>query len=184
MLTAHHVLYGYTIGIFPMADSETNEINWYEPKKRGVIFLESANIPKSVKKEMVSGKFELKINNNFSEVIRLCAEREETWISEEIIEVYEALYTMGYGYSFEVWQKKKLIGGLYGVALNKIFFGESMFHKVSNASKIALAFCINTLQQNNFYMIDTQYSTSHLRQFNTQEIEQSEYLKELQFALG
>lgn len=183
MLTAHQVLHAYTIGIFPMADPDTNEVSWYEPKLRGVIFLDQANIPKSVSKVLHSGQFECKINHDFKGVLAACADRNETWISDEIIEVYTGLFEMGYGYSFEVWEKDTLVGGLYGVAINKIFFGESMFHKVSNASKIALAFCINVLIENGFHLIDTQYSTDHLKQFNTVEITQEDYLTELQHCL-
>lgn len=183
MLTAHQVLYAYTIGIFPMADPDNDSISWYEPKKRGVIFLDKANIPKTVNKELKKGKYKLEVNKDFYATVAACAEREETWISAEIIEVFCAMHEMGYGYSFEVWEEDELVGGLYGVAMGKVFFGESMFHKVSNASKVALAFCINTLKENNFLMIDTQYNTKHLEQFNTVEIPQEEYIKELNLAL-
>jgi leucyl/phenylalanyl-tRNA--protein transferase len=167
-----------------MADPDTGEISWYEPKNRGVIFLDQANIPKTVQKEMNLGEYQISINKDFRGTVKACAEREETWISDEIIDVYDSIYDMGYGYSFEVWDHKKLIGGLYGVAMGKVFFGESMFHKVTNASKIALAHCITTLRENNFHIIDTQYYTEHLKQFNTQEIPQQVYMKELTFALS
>lgn len=183
MITAHQVLHGYTIGIFPMAEPDTGEIFWYEPKKRGVIFLEDSNIPKSVRKEMRLSNFQFEINKDFEATIKACAERNETWISDEIIELYINLYEMGYGHSFEVWDGRQLIGGLYGIALGRVFFGESMFHRKNNASKMALAFCINTLKENNFHLIDTQYYTEHLKQFNTQEIPQQVYMKELTLAL-
>ncbi|MDB4347466.1 leucyl/phenylalanyl-tRNA--protein transferase [Bacteroidia bacterium] len=179
MITAHQVLHAYTQGVFPMADPDTDEIFWYEPKIRGVVFLDDVNIPKTVKKELNSGKFECRMNHDFSGVMKACAQRDETWISDEIIEVYTGLHNMGYGYSFETYYEGQLVGGLYGVAMEKIFFGESMFHHMTNASKVAFAFCIETLQENGYRMIDTQYATNHLKQFNTIEIPQQEYMKEL-----
>lgn len=184
MITAHQVLHAYTIGIFPMADPDSGEISWYEPKNRGVIYLDKANIPKTVSKELKNKRFNLEINKDFRGTIIACAEREETWISDEIVDIYDTLYNMGYGYSFEVWENETLVGGLYGIAMGKVFFGESMFHRVSNASKIALAHCITTLKENNFHIIDTQYYTEHLKQFNTLEIPQQVYMKELTFALS
>jgi len=166
-----------------MADPDTEEIHWYEPKMRGIVFLDDANIPKTVRKELNSGKFECRMNHNFKGVMEACAEREETWISDEIIEVYTGLHNMGYGYSFEAYLEGELVGGLYGVAMQKIFFGESMFHKASNASKVAFAFCIETLRENSYRIIDTQYATDHLKQFNTVEIPQQEYMKELMLCL-
>lgn len=184
MLTVHEVLYGYTKGIFPMAHpEEDNAIYWYEPKKRGIIPLDSYKIPKNHKKLYNKGIFELKINENFEAVIRACSAREDTWISEEIIEVYCELHSMGHAFSFETWKNNELVGGLYGVAMGKAFFGESMFHKVTDASKIALVFLMETLSLNGFLLLDTQFITDHLKQFGAIEITQNKFKQILNTAL-
>jgi len=176
LITAHHVIYGYTKGIFPMADPDNNhQIEWYEPKFRGIIELDNCNIPKSVNKLFKSNVFECKLDTCFEKVMRCCAEREETWISEELIEIYCELHKMGYAHSFETWYNGELVGGLYGVALHRIFFGESMFHKKTNASKVAMAYLIETLQENNFLVIDTQYLTDHLKQFGAKEVSKNTF---------
>jgi leucyl/phenylalanyl-tRNA--protein transferase len=177
MLTAHQVLHGYTQGVFPMADpDEGNAIYWYEPDKRGIIMPDEFHVPKNLRREYKRHKFELHINRDFEQTMRNCAARDETWISEEIIEVYTGLYKMGYGYSFEVWEGHEMVGGLYGIAMGRIFFGESMFHKVTNASKIAIVFLMEWLRSNNFDLLDCQFITDHLKQFGAREIPQKEYL--------
>lgn len=178
MLTAHQVLQGYSIGIFPMAEpEENNAIYWYEPEIRGIIIPDEFRCSKNLRREFNKGVFELHINKDFEGTMRACAEREETWISDEIIDTYCGLNTMGYAYSFEAWQNNELVGGLYGVALGKVFFGESMFHKVTNASKIALVFLMNWMRANNFQLLDCQFITEHLKQFGAREVPQNEFLK-------
>lgn len=184
MLTAHQVLHGYTQGIFPMADpDEDNAIFWYEPEMRGIIFPEEFHIPKTLRKLYNSKPFELKINTDFNFCIRACSEREETWISDEVMDVYCGLYKMGYGYSFEVWQGYEMVGGLYGIKMGSVFFGESMFHKVSNASKIALVFMMEWVREKNIRLIDCQFLNQHLLQFGAREIPQREYMQILGEAL-
>ena len=184
MLTAHQVIQGYMQGIFPMAEpDEDNAIYWYEPTHRGIILPDEFKISKNLRREYSKNKFELAINKNFEATIRACALRNETWISEEIVEVYCGLKEMGYAYSFEVWQNKELVGGLYGVSIGKAFFGESMFHTVTNASKIALVYLVDWIKQNNIILLDCQFMTEHLKQFGAKEITQKAYLKLLDKAL-
>ncbi len=181
MLNAHEVLHGYSIGIFPMAEpDEENTIYWYEPELRGIILPEEFRCPKNLKREFKKGLFELCINRDFEGTMRACSRREETWISEEIVEVYCGLKDMGYAFSFEVWQNNEMVGGLYGVAIGKVFFGESMFHKVTNASKIAMVFLMEWMNKNNFKLLDCQFITDHLKQFGAKEVEQKDYLKLLE----
>ena len=184
MLNAHQVLHGYANGIFPMAEpEEDNAIYWYEPELRGILLPSEFNCPKNLKREYKKGKYQYIINKDFEGTMRACAKREETWISEEIIEVYCGLNEMGYGFSFEVWDGVMLIGGLYGVAMGKVFFGESMFHTVTNASKLALVFLVEWMVQFDIRLLDCQFITTHLKQFGVKEIPQSDYLTLLQNSL-
>lgn len=181
MLTAHEVLHGYSLGIFPMAEpDEDHTIYWYEPEFRGIILPEEFRCPKNLRRTYNKGDFDLYINRDFVGVMRACAQRDETWISEEIIEVYHELMRMGYGFSFEVWKDNEMAGGLYGVAIGRVFFGESMFHKVTDASKIALVFLMDWMNKNEFRLLDCQFITDHLKQFGAREIPQKAYLQLLQ----
>lgn len=184
MLTAHQVIQGYMQGIFPMAEpDEDNAIYWYEPTHRGIILPNEFKITKNLKREYQKNNFELAINKDFEATVRACALRDETWISEEIIEIYCGLHQMRYAHSFEVWLENKLVGGLYGVAIGKAFFGESMFHTVTNASKIALVYLVDWIKQNGITLLDCQFMTEHLKQFGAKEISQQEYLSLLDNAL-
>lgn len=180
MLSAHQVLHGYSLGIFPMAEpDEENAIYWYEPEIRGIIFPEEFICNKNLARLYRKGVFEMRINSDFEATMRACALRDETWISEEIIDVYCGLHKMGYGMSFETWLDNRLVGGLYGVALGQMFFGESMFHTVSNASKLALVHLVEWMRKNHFKLLDCQFITDHLKQFGAREIPQAEYMKYL-----
>ncbi|NQW41935.1 MAG: leucyl/phenylalanyl-tRNA--protein transferase [Bacteroidetes bacterium] len=184
MLTAHQVLHGYSQGIFPMAEpEEDNEIYWYEPTLRGIILPEEFKVSKNLLKEYRKEIFQLYKNKNFKATITACSKRDETWISDEIIEVYCGLHKMGYAHSFEAWQDGQLVGGLYGVAIGKVFFGESMFHTVTNASKIGLMFLLDWINTNDFVLVDCQFMTEHLKQFGAKEISQKDYLLLLENAL-
>ncbi len=176
MLTANEVLAGYQVGIFAMADpDEDNQIYWYKPKYRGVILMDEFHISKNLSKLYKNNKYIYTINAVFGKVIDACADREETWISDEIKETYTHLHQLGYAHSIEVWQNNLLVGGLYGVALGKIFFGESMFHKATNASKLAMVHLYYWLKSQQFYLIDCQFITEHLKQFGAKEIPQKKF---------
>lgn len=160
-----------------MADpDEDHALYWYEPEWRGIIPLDAFHVPKNLARLYRQGKFELRMNTAFRDVMKGCAERDETWISEEIVEVYCELHKRGHAYSFESWQQGKLVGGLYGVAMGKAFFGESMFSRATDASKVALVFLVNTLKANNYTLLDTQYLNDHLKQFGAIEIPREAYL--------
>lgn len=186
VLNPHMVLYAYTKGIFAMANSEdNNEIYWVEPELRGIIPLESFKVSKSLKQTLRSGRYSVTVNTAFEEVMRACAKREETWISEEIIEVYCELHKMGYGFSFETWSaEQRLVGGLYGIAMGRAFFGESMFSTQSDASKVALYCLVEWMKKNGFSLLDTQYITDHLKSLGAIEISRSRYMELLHDALA
>tara|TARA_B100000989_G_scaffold291863_1_gene266947 strand:+ start:1183 stop:1809 length:627 start_codon:yes stop_codon:yes gene_type:complete len=180
-LTAHSIIDGYKKGIFPMAESKNNPyIYWVSPEYRGIINVQNFAISKSLRKIIKKNKFSIKINNDFLGVLKNCSElnnkRKETWINEEIVNSYLELNKLGMATSIESYLDEKLVGGLYGVQLGKIFFGESMFSKIDNASKVALVYLVAFLKEGNFNILDTQYITNHLRQFGAIEITRKEYL--------
>jgi leucyl/phenylalanyl-tRNA--protein transferase len=187
MFDPHIVIQAYTQGYFPMAHpDEGNEIFWHLPENRGIIPLdERFKISKNLEKLYKKGKFELRQNSDFEAVIWNCSQRrDETWISEEIIDIYCQLNEMGVAHSFETWLDGKLVGGLYGLAIGKVFFGESMFHTVTDASKIALVYLVETLRKKDFKLLDSQYLNDHIKQFGAYEINHDEYLELLHDALG
>jgi leucyl/phenylalanyl-tRNA--protein transferase len=166
-----------------MADpDEDNQIYWHTPEKRGLIPLDNRfRVPKNLSRLYKKDKFQLTINHAFSEVIEQCSvlRMGDTWISQDIIDVYSEMNQLGLAHSFEVWLDGDLVGGLYGVAIGKVFFGESMFHKVTDASKIALVFLVEFLKEQNFKMLDCQYLNPHLLQFGAYEINQEDFLIQL-----
>ena len=170
----------YAQGAFPMA--EDGEINWYQPKERTVITLDDYNIPRSLKKFMQNADFEYKLDHNILEVIKSCANRETTWISEELITAYMNLEKLGFLHSVEAYQHDKLVGGLYGISISGVFFGESMFSKISQASKSALAVLLKHLEKKGFILLDVQFQTPHLKMFGTKEISFDEYNNLLEIA--
>jgi leucyl/phenylalanyl-tRNA---protein transferase len=177
------LLEGYCTGIFPMA-MESGEIGWFSPDPRGIIPIDAFHVPHGLRRALRKVSFEVRINTRFEEVIRECSKREETWISEEIIASYVNLHRLGFAHSVEVWMEKRLAGGLYGVSIHGAFFGESMFHKVADASKIALAALVDRLRERGFRLLDTQYVTDHLRSFGAIEIPRTKYLSLLRQALA
>ncbi|MBV9009750.1 MAG: leucyl/phenylalanyl-tRNA--protein transferase [Verrucomicrobia bacterium] len=183
MIDAEILLHGYRLGVFPMAMDEGG-IEWFSPRRRGIIPLENFHLPHTARRSWKRQVFELKIDRAFPEVIRACARRAETWINDEIVTSYERLHQLGYAHSVEAWQDGKVAGGLYGVALGGAFFGESMFHRVSDASKIALAGLVERLKQQRFALLDTQWLTPHLQQFGAIEISRAKYLDLLQYAVN
>ena len=175
LLLPDNMLRMYAAGAFPMADDNKGQVNWYLPDVRTIIPLNNYNIPRSLKKFLPSSNFEYKRDTDFLSVVKNCADRETTWISEELIEAYLRLYKRKHIHTIEVWQEGKLVGGLYGVAFRGAFFGESMFSKVPQASKAALAYLIQHLNEKDFVMLDVQYMTPHLKMFGAIEISFSRY---------
>jgi leucyl/phenylalanyl-tRNA---protein transferase len=173
----------YCNGYFPMADSKTGEIGWYSPDPRTIIELNKFHVPHSLKSTLKKKLFEIRINKRFEEVMRACAQREETWISEEIIRSYVMLHQAGLAHSVETWKDDLLVGGLYGVAIRGAFFGESMFSRVTDASKVALVYLVMRLKERGYSLLDTQFITPHLQRFGAGEISRAEYLQKLEKAL-
>ena len=165
----------YLKGAFPMADEKTGIINWYMPEKRTIIPLDNYNYPRSLKKVISESNFEFKFDTDFLTVVKSCASRSSTWISEELIEAYLRLNKLGFIHTVETWQKGKLVGGLYGVAIKGAFFGESMFSKVSQASKASLIKLLEHLNKKRYALLDVQYMTPHLKMFGAIEISFEEY---------
>jgi leucyl/phenylalanyl-tRNA--protein transferase len=170
----------YSRGAFPMADEITGFINWYLPEIRTIIPLENYNIPRSLNKILKEKRFEIRYDYDFPQVVKGCADRDQTWISERLIEAYLELDRLGYVHTVETWENGKLVGGLYGISYGGAFFGESMFSKVPQASKAALVKLIEHLNERNFAMLDVQYMTPHLKMFGAKEISFEEFNKLLQ----
>ena len=173
----------YRGGMFPMAMDNRGEIGWFSPDPRGVIPLEDFHIPHGLKRTLRKDPFEIRIDTAFKEVMRGCADRKTTWISEEIVNSYEKLFELGYAHSVETWQDGELVGGLYGIAIGGAFFGESMFSREPDASKVALVKLVERLRKKGFQLLDTQWTTDHLSRFGCKEIPRCEYLKQLNQAL-
>lgn len=182
-LTPELVLQAYRQGYFPMADSSTGPISWYSPDPRAIFPLESFRPTRSLRRALVRGTFHMRINSSFSGTIRMCADREETWISDDIIEVYTRLHVNGFAHSVESWREGRLVGGLYGVSIGGAFFGESMFSRETDASKVALVFLIERLRDRHFLLLDAQFITPHLETLGAVTIPRPEYLLRLQRAL-
>jgi leucyl/phenylalanyl-tRNA--protein transferase len=173
----------YRGGMFPMAMDNRGEIGWFSPDPRGVIPLEEFHIPHGLKRTLRRDPFEIRINTAFSDVIRGCSDRETTWISEEIVNSYVKLFELGYAHSVETWLDDQLVGGLYGIAIGGAFFGESMFSRESDASKVALVRLVDRMRKKKFQLLDTQWNTKHLEMFGCQDVPRFEYLERLNKAL-
>jgi leucyl/phenylalanyl-tRNA--protein transferase len=182
-LTPDLLVRAYCAGFFPMADSRHGRIRWYSPDPRAVIPLETFHVPRSLRRTLRRGLFEVRVNGAFAAVIRACAERPETWISDEIVRAYEDLHALGLAHSVETWREGRLVGGLYGVALGGAFFGESMFSRETDASKVALVALVERLRARGFVLLDTQFLTPHLARFGAVEIPRADYLRRLEAAL-
>lgn len=174
LLSPENMLMLYGQGAFPMAD-ENGKLDWYFPEIRTIIPIDSFNFPRSLRKFLSKSNFEYKIDTNTMNVVRKCAEREKTWISEELISAYKNLWKMGHLHSVEVFLENDLVGGLYGITVGAAFFGESMFSRVQQASKAALIKLLFHLRQKKFVVLDVQYLTEHLKMFGAKEISLKEY---------
>ena len=177
-LTPELLLTAYSRGFFPMADW-TGRIGWYDPDPRGIFPLDRFHVPRSLAKRIRSGFFEVRVDTAFRSVMAACAEpargRGETWISPELVDVYCRLHELGFAHSVECWREGSLAGGLYGVALRGLFAGESMFSRMTDASKVALVHLVDRLRAGGFVLLDTQFVTSHLGRFGAIEVPRSVY---------
>lgn len=184
-LTPDLIVKAYSMGVFPMGDSQhpNAPVRWYAPDPRCIIDLENFHVPKRLARTYRSGKFECKVDSAWTNVLRLCAARDSTWITEDIYRVYTDLHRQGMAHSVEVYYEGQLAGGLYGVSLGGAFMGESMFHIVTDASKIALIFLVERMKERGFVLLDCQFMTDHLKKFGALDIPQVEYMQRLEYAL-
>ena len=178
MISVNLLLHAYRNGVFPMA-MEDGEISWFSPDPRTILPLDAFHVPHGLKRTLKKSAFDIRIDTAFEAVMRGCAERDETWINDEILASYVALHRLGHAHSVEVWIDGRLGGGLYGVALGGAFFGESMFHEVTDASKVALHALVQRLRTRGFSLLDTQWTTPHLARFGAIEIPRTAYLARL-----
>jgi leucyl/phenylalanyl-tRNA--protein transferase len=179
------LLQGYASGIFPMADSrDAAELFWVEPRNRAIMPLDRFNLSRSLRRVIRSGRFEVTCDRAFGQVIIACADREETWINADIERAMLALHASGYAHSIEVWSGKELVGGLYGVELGRAFFGESMFSRATDASKVALAWLVARLKTGHFTLLDCQFMTDHLASLGAVNVTREDYVALLSAALG
>jgi leucyl/phenylalanyl-tRNA---protein transferase len=163
---------------------DDGQIHWFSPDPRGILPIEAFKTPRRLLRLTRSGTFEIHVNRAFRQVIEECAAHEDTWIDEEIVESYTELNRLGFAHSVEAWQEGRLVGGLYGVSLRGAFFGESMFHIVSNASKVALVALVDQLRLRGYRLLDIQWATDHLRTFGAVEVPRDRYLELLEESMG
>lgn len=182
-LTPELLLHGYRVGIFPMSEARDDpEIFWVDPRKRGVMPLDGFHVSRSLRRAMQRSTWTVTIDRDFEGVVDGCADREDTWINAEIRSLYSALFEGGHAHSLEVWEGDTLVGGVYGVVLGAAFFGESMFSRRTNASKVALACLVDRLTQGGFLLFDTQFITDHLASLGAIEITRAQYHAQLAHA--
>jgi leucyl/phenylalanyl-tRNA--protein transferase len=175
-LTPELLLHGYSVGIFPMSEARDDpEIFWVDPRERGVIPLDGFHISRSLRRAMRLSDWTVTTDHDFEGVVDGCADREDTWINAEIHRLYSALHLRGQAHSLEIWEGQELVGGVYGVVLGAAFFGESMFSRRTNASKMALACLVDRLRQGGFTLFDTQFITDHLKSLGGVEISRADY---------
>lgn len=183
-ITPTLLLRAYANGVFPMAESAgSDEVFWVDPKTRGIMPLDGLHVSRSTKKALRRADFRVTVDQCFEQVVRACADRPETWINDEIFELYGTLHRLGYAHSVEVWRDDQLIGGLYGVSLGRAFFGESMFSSATNGSKIAMIWLVARLRVGGFQMLDTQFLTDHLASLGAIEVSRQTYRDMLSDAL-
>jgi leucyl/phenylalanyl-tRNA---protein transferase len=188
-ITPELLLKAYAYGVFPMAKSRADDkVFWVQPKLRGVIPLDQFHVSRSLRKTLRKEIFSVTIDTAFAEVLEYCAEtkpgRPETWINAKIVELFTSLHHAGLAHSIEVWREGELVGGLYGLAMGAAFFGESMFSRVDDGSKVALCHLVGIMKRGGFTLLDTQFITDHLTRFGAIEIPQKDYLAQLSTALS
>ncbi|TCP38717.1 leucyl/phenylalanyl-tRNA--protein transferase [Rhodovulum marinum] len=183
-LTPQMLLGAYASGVFPMAESRDDpEIFWVQPRRRGIFPLNGFHISKSLARTIRRDPFQIRVDTDFAGVVAGCAARDETWINATIFALYQDLHAMGHAHSLEVWEGGALVGGVYGVTLGGAFFGESMFSRRTDASKVALAYLVDRLRAGGFRLFDTQFITPHLRRLGAIEIGKQDYMARLGKAL-
>ncbi|WP_306117887.1 MULTISPECIES: leucyl/phenylalanyl-tRNA--protein transferase [unclassified Roseitalea] len=179
-ITPQVLLKAYSVGLFPMAeDASDPTLYWVEPEMRGIIPLDAFHVPRSLAKTVRQGRYEVTVNAAFGSVMRACAEpapgRGKTWINRTILELYAKLHAIGHAHSVEAWDDDQLVGGLYGVTLGRAFFGESMFSRRRDASKVCLVHLVERLRERGFVLLDTQFTTEHLKRFGAVEVPRADY---------
>jgi leucyl/phenylalanyl-tRNA--protein transferase len=183
-LTPELLLHAYSVGVFPMSEHRDDpEIFWVDPKRRGILPLDGFHISRSLAKRIRNGGFSITINRDFAGVVAGCADRPDTWINGEIFDRYMDLHRIGHAHSLEVRHGDELVGGVYGVSLGAAFFGESMFSRQRDASKVALAYLVDRLRQGGFALCDTQFLTDHLASLGAIEISRAAYRRQLRDAM-
>jgi leucyl/phenylalanyl-tRNA--protein transferase len=187
-ITPEILLRAYSIGLFPMAESADDpEIFWVEPELRGVLPLDTFHVSKSLAKTIRHKPFDIRFNSDFDAVITACAEetagRPSTWINRTIKGLYSTLHRMGHAHTVEAWEGDELVGGLYGVSLGSAFFGESMFSRRTDASKICLVHLVERLREKGFSLLDTQFTTEHLKTFGAIDVQKDDYARMLTSAM-
>lgn len=183
-ITAEILLSGYAQGIFPMAENQDSpELHWINPQRRGVFPLDGFKISRSLRRRIRQENYSVSVNSAFNDVVSQCAGRRETWINAPLARLYDTLHQRGHAHSLEIWQDEVLTGGVFGITLGQAFFGESMFSKRRDASKIALAYLVDRLRQAGFSLFDTQFLTPHLASLGAIEIPRAAYRKRLADAL-
>ncbi len=188
-ITPEVLLRAYEAGIFPMSESyDDPDIFWVDPRIRGILPVKNFHVPRRLKRTVRSERFKITINKEFTSIMEGCAasvgKRPKTWINGQIIELYTALHDMGYAHSIECWRNGRLAGGLYGIALGGVFFGESMFSRERDSSKVALVHLLARMRAGNFMFVDTQFTSKHLSRFGAIAISRSDYQSLLKQALG
>ena len=182
-LTPELLCMAYAEGYFPMPDPQSGKILWFNPEPRAVLPLESFHCPRSLSKTLRRSDFRITFDEAFDDVMKGCADRSETWITDEFFKAYGAMARLGHAHSIEVWGGETLVGGLYGVSLGGAFFAESKFHRVTDASKVALYHLVEHLRQRHFSLLEVQFLTPHLARLGAIEIPSKRYLKLLNIAL-
>lgn len=187
-ITPEILLHAYAIGVFPMAMSQEDpELYWFDPDPRTIIPLDNFHVSRRLERTLRQQKFQVTYDTAFTEVMKKCAEpapdREETWINDDILKLYTQLHHHGYAHSVETWQDGSLVGGVYGVSIGSLFAGESMFSRVTDASKVALASLLKHLKAQDYQLFDVQYTTDHLKTFGATEISRDDYKERLSHAI-
>ncbi|MFT4619376.1 MAG: leucyl/phenylalanyl-tRNA--protein transferase [Sulfitobacter sp.] len=183
-LTADLLMRAYAMGVFPMAESRSSQtVQWVDPHHRGIFPLDAFHISRSLRKTLLRADYQVHLNHDFGACVEACADRDETWINDPIAQAYDTLHANGHAHSVEVWHEEQMVGGVYGVTLGAAFFGESMFSRRRDGSKIALAWLVARLRFGGFTLFDTQFLTDHLSSLGAIEITRADYHTRLRSAL-